>query len=195
MVDQKFVVKEIYSLIISEKGNFQAVVNTWTQDGLTVDCPVISSKIIKIVNGHVKNFFIHFNLRAYFLNNRVVHFKEVSNLCSLCKKVKETYVHLFWECEHVQCIWHYVHSLAPLQMRTKYQSLFPTEGSPKIVFVYTLAKYYIHTCCLFNNRPNIFHFKNKLRFHITALKCLHTCMDKATKFGKIWGHLHQVLNV
>ena len=163
--------------------------------GLRFDWLVLSSKVSKIVNGNVKNFFIHFNLRAYFLNNRVVHFADVSNLCSLCKKTKETYVHLFWECEHIKCIWHYAHLFAPIQMRTKDQSLFPTEASPKIIFVFTLAKYYIHTCCLFGNRPNIIHFKNKLWFHIKALKCLYTCMDKAAKFENILGHLHQVLNV
>ena len=162
MVDQKFVVKDLYSLIISKKGNFQTVVKNWANEGITVDWPLLSSKISKVVNGNVKNFFIHFNLRAYFLNNRMVHFANVSNLCSFCKTVKETYVHLFWECERIQCIWRYAHSLAPIQVCTKEQSLFPTEASPRIIFVYTLVKYYIHTCCLFGNRPNIIHFKNKL---------------------------------
>ena len=43
-------------------------------------------------------------MEQYILENIKFGF-AVDNLCSFCKQNIETYLHLFWECVHVQILW------------------------------------------------------------------------------------------
>ena len=182
-------------MIIKKCQDFNSIISKWNEDGLTTDWFSLARQSSKIINGKLKNFFVLFNARAYQLNNVLCHFADTSNVCSLCKHVKETYVHLFWECPKVNCVWNYVHSLVPDKFRSKDYSFFPNKLLETVVFLFTLAKYYIYLCRLFSKKPNAVHIKHKIRFHVNALKFVYNHIGKPDRFEKVWGNLHFRLNV
>ena len=50
--------------------------------------------------------YVRFVNRAYSLNTQLYEVKKIdSPNCTLCKEVRETWVHLFWECLKVQPLW------------------------------------------------------------------------------------------
>ena len=185
VVDQKFTQKELYAMIIEKCQDFNSIISKWNDDGLTTDWFSLTHQSTKIINGKLKNFFVLFNARAYQLNNVLCHFADTSNVCSLCKQVKETYVHLFWECPKVNCVWNYVHSLVPDKFRSNVYSFFPNKSPETVVFLFTLAKYYIYLCRLFSDKPNVVHIKRKIRFHVNALKFVYNHIGKPDRFEKV----------
>ena len=186
MIDQKFTLREIYHIIISRKCSFDKIVLRWNKHGMAIEWEKVTSNVKHVINDTLKNFYIMFNSRSIPLNNVISHFTPVSEFCSLCKGVKETYYHLFWECPKVKSLWNYVHSLVMPEFATPQMSLFPT-GSHKAVFLFTLCKHYIHTCRIFSKAPSVHALKQKLNFHLSALKATLHMRAQDDKFEKL-GH-------
>ena len=195
LVDQKLRQKDTYSMIVTKKQSFSVVVDKWNKDRCNVDWSKLTAKVTKLDNGNLKNFFIMFNARSLMLNNRVSHFLPISDRCTLCKLEAETFVHLFWECIKIQHIWRYVHSLVSPGHCTKDLSLLPTQVLEKVVFLFTFCKQFIYLCRFNNSAPVLRHFKNKLLFHLKALRATLTLKNQEKKFDKIWGDLYSRLTL
>ena len=123
------------------------------------------------------------------LNNSLSYYMDVANVCTFCKREKETYIHLFWDCSLIQELWKFVHSLVPQQGRTKEVSLFPSNVSYKVLLLLTLCKYHIFLCRVAHQIPTVKHFKNKAAFHTRALKA--SFLSDSATFYKRWGSLEQ----
>ena len=111
------------------------------------------------------------------------------------KVLKKLNLNLFWECPKSQYIWKYVHSLVPPNFHSKDMSLFPIHAPEKVVFLFTLCKYYLYLCRIFKSDTHIKAFKNKLIFHLRALKASHTMKNKEAKFDRIRGDLFCQLTI
>ena len=108
-IHQKWPVKNIYASLLTS--TFHNTVQAWQvgYHGFTYDSWLsLAKKSSLIVKIYVKNFFVLFNNRAIYLNNVFAHIDpDTSNVCTFCKTVKETYEHLFYQCNDVKGIWNY----------------------------------------------------------------------------------------
>ena len=196
LVDQKFSMKQLYALLISKFCDFETICSKWEgKDGIVVNWEKLTPKIKHIINGTLRSFFIMFNSRSLVLNSVACHFAPVSEYCTLCKKSKETFIHVFWECPKITKVWSYVHLLTLLKYRSKDLSMFPINVPNKLVFLFTLCKYYIYICRCTNNVPTVFHFKKKLLFHLEALRVTLLMKLKEEEFEKEWGDVYLKLKL
>ena len=193
MIDQKFTLRDIYHSIIDKKGDFMPYMLKWENFDCQIDWQKLSSKSKCFVNGNLKNFFLMFNSFSLLLNNSLCHFSEVSKYCSFCKTEVETYEHLFWDCAKIKNLWHYVHSLVGNKYCTKSMSLIPYKAPTNVVVLFTLCKYHIYISRSFHKQPNVYYFKNKLRFHLRAMKATHVQNNNEAQFVKTWGFLYSRL--
>ena len=53
----------------------------------------------------MKSFHIQFLNRAYTTNAICAKYSDVSDLCPICEKETNSYVHAYWNCEKVKFIW------------------------------------------------------------------------------------------
>ena len=195
LLDQKLRQREIYDMLIDNAQESVDIVRRWVNEGCTINFFEVSKSVSKLKNGNLQDFFIRFNAHSVVLTVNASYFAPTSNLCSLCKSFKETQSHLFWECPKSQYLWKYVHSLVPSGFHSKEMSLFPMHAPEKVVFLFTLCKYYLNLCRIFKRDPHIKAFKNKLIFHLRPLKATYTINDRETKFNKIWGDLFCQLTI
>ena len=193
LLDQKLRQRDVYNILCDQ--DQVSIISKWIKEGCTISFHDISKNVSKLANGKLRDFFIRFNTHSILLNNAISKFLNVSDRCSLCKSFKETYIHLFWECPKSQRVWKYVHSLVPHLFHSREKSLFPTHTPENVVFLFTLCKNHIYLCKIFHQDIVIRHFKNKLNFHLKALKALYVLNNKAGKFEKYYGNLLCTLNV
>ena len=104
------------------------------------------------VSAKHQSFQYRFLLKALVLNPQLRHWgKRESSDCTFCELHKETYRHIFWECDKVQCVWHKVVSLCKKllgqDVNLTYANIVKSEVSenPKDAanLIVTVAKQYI----------------------------------------------------
>ena len=195
LLNQNLRQRDMYNSLCNRDQDCVCIINKWVKEGCTISFHDVTKNVSKIANGKLKDFYIRFNSYSILLKLTVCHYLNVSDRCSLCKSFKETYLHLFWECPKSQYIWKYVHSLVPAQFHSLEKLLFPTHAPEMVVFLHTFCKYYIYLCKIFNQDTVLPYFKNKLNFHLKALKALYLVNNKEKKFEKNFGNLQSKLNV
>ena len=188
MIDQRTSQQEIHHKLL--KSDFRGKVALWAKAGINVNWEKVSANITRLKHVPLKSFFLQFNSQLITLNNCACRFAPVSPLCSFCSLAEETYLHLFWECQKIQPVWNYVHSLIPDKtLCTKEMCLLPTVASTKVVVLFTLAKYYLHICKFIHRPPNVYGFTGKLRFHMSCLKSWYADNNNSRTFDRTFGSI------
>ena len=118
---------------------------------------------------------------------------DLSLLCSMCELKDETFLHVFWECEHIQPLW--AKLIQMCQDKVSDQVVYNCENCllkgfdiPLLNVLMTFCKYHIHLLRMF---PNDFSFDALVkqitsfrRADITAYQCLPYL--KAGKMFALW---------
>ena len=117
----------------------------------------------------------------------------VYHVCTFCKLQRETFSHLYWECEKIQPILTFVSNLIlpnHQELVTKTNVLVPSNTPHYVTLLFTLFKYYVHVNRVYNRKLALPHFKNKLKFHLVALHTTYNINSSESKFFKRFGTLY-----
>ena len=74
-------------------------------DTLIQNWRALCGKYTRLFTPVLQDFHILFMNRSYQMNYIICKFVPISANCSFCDTVKETYVHVFFECKYVSFIW------------------------------------------------------------------------------------------
>ncbi len=120
---------------------------------------------------------------------------KCSSLCSFCQSDIESITHIFWFCNHVQKligeILSWLENNITLELNMTSFLLGNVKGSPLENLVYILAKRYIYTCKIKEQKPCIIEFKRivKYRYHIEKVIAVTHQPQGIKMFTKKWGLL------
>ena len=107
--------KSAYKVINDNRTNIPTIQNRWCKE---LECDLEENRIVSLVTSidvvtivpKYRSFIYRLYMRALVTNIQLKHWKmRDSNLCSFCKKAKETYLHLFVVCDTVNSIWEQTH--------------------------------------------------------------------------------------
>ena len=104
--------KQAYNILNEETVNITAKSIKWEKD---LECEIDLIKALKNVRRTTiipkyRSFMYRLLQRAVVTNIHLKHWKiKDSDLCSFCGEKRETYLHLFWECQVVQNLWKEIH--------------------------------------------------------------------------------------
>ena len=174
LLESKKVVSVIYARLNEENTCIPRLVGIWeTKLAEAVDEEDICASFVNInkFTNVVKYRSFQYRLmhNAILLNDRLVYMKIVAtDRCYLCGKAKETYVHLFCECEYVKIIW------SELGKYCNDEVVFSTK---RILFnqvhdnpvnytnlMVLIAKQHIYTCKVAKRKPRTKAILNEVEF-------------------------------
>ena len=117
-----------------------------------------------------------------------------SPLCHFCKKVDETQVHMFCECEKISPLWDDLVSFIQNKrgIVLTYQiirkclvwRLRKLSITMPLIFLFLYLKFHIHRCKFQNNSPSFQAYKNLIKITITSEYKIAECKGKLSKHFK-----------
>ena len=195
---QGFTVKQCYSLLIKNSLPPPNIsIAKWEQalqcSNLQELWPQICKNAYVCTSVKLQTFHLKFINRYYLLNTRRALWSNCSELCSICNKEHETFVHAFWDCTKIHHLW--VKLIAMCEKRVDTTTCYSRENclligfkNPLLTYLMIICKYHIHLARLFNKDyswdalfTRISNFKVADLNAYSQLPCL-----KAYKAIKLW---------
>lgn len=89
-----------------------------------------------------------------------------NDLCTFCKKERETIIHLFWQCEIIQEFWQLIQNIYSHIITNQLDIKLIITGSKNALLctLIFIAKRYIYECRFKEKNPEIREFKAKLNY-------------------------------
>ena len=150
--------------------------------------------IMRIRNPTLQDFARSFLHRSYHLNPVIAKYRsEVSELCTFCKRAKETITHVYWDCPIVKPLWDRVQmfiyeNISEDCQCTQAQCLLSDFDCSLLVLLAVIVKYRIFLARLNEWNPEYIHVINALKWERDIhLHC--TSADNLKPYYELWGTL------
>ncbi len=158
--------------------------------GITVEYEDFERNIVNInkITSVVKlrNFQYKLMMLACITNVKLFYFKTTSSqLCTFCQNHKETYVHLFCECDFVRPIWSVI-SRGHLTTHQILWNCIDVLPKTRMNISCLYAKQYIYARKCEQKLPNVKDFENFLKKSISYEEKVALRKGKIVQFKKIW---------
>ena len=151
--------KAVYSIYISSSPSkcIKLIQNKWC-DELNIDnninwTSVYCNNFSCSISSKYRAFQYKFLARAITTNIKLLKCNIIdSDLCTFCKKSKESVIHLFWYCECVQSLWQSLLTLLNMKNinfdMNMSDILLGTSASQLVNFLYLITKQFIYFCSM-----------------------------------------------
>ena len=162
IVDHPVSTKVIFDYLRYNKPvSLQPLWDKWDEDlnypGIAAHWHSITCKALQFTEIKMRSFYLKFINHAFATNILLKRIRILtSDLCTFCKQVPETRIHLFWDCIKVQPLWDKVIDFCKREISStdnycKVNCILLGFDNPLLNYVMLSCKHVIHTARLFNH--------------------------------------------
>jgi hypothetical protein len=154
---------------------------------------------LSTIDAKLRSFQIKFTNRIIPTNKLLFKQKIVnSTLCDFCCRDTETIKHMYYDCQHVQNLWTWIHTWLnekEVEFNLNFQTACfgvqkKSRNDSLINMIILLAKYYIFKCKMENSIPKPDFFLMYVKERKMIEECIAETKNKMNKHNQKWGALN-----
>jgi hypothetical protein len=191
--------KLIYKCLLEEAATFpDTLIQKWQQELETQDINAdMLKKSFKMLyssstSTKIRSFQYRLLHRSIGINSKLFEWGiRETNMCDLCKKEVETYIHLFYTCEKTKTIWQTTqewtrNTTGQILEINPQTAIFGTNSSSVKDLILITTKMYIYYCKISRTEPREETLSRRLEDNKNTEKYIAVKNNKVRKFEEKW---------